>query len=309
VTVLKQMYSHYSVKYFCGLFGKSRQAWYDRTNAIQVQQLSDSIVLKLVEQIRTELPRAGVPQLHKMLQQPMADHGIKMGRDGLYQLLGAHGYLLRYRRRRPYTTDSNHPYKKYPNLIKDMQLLTHPGQLWVSDITYLRLTTGFCYLSIVTDAYSRKIIGYKLHPTLHSQGAIDALIMAATTSKRQVSLIHHSDRGVQYCCSDYVKMLEHYGINISMTENGDPYENAIAERVNGILKEEFLLNKTFGSYGEARQATEFAIEKYNHVRPHASCDYMTPAVAHDGSGVLKKHWKKKLYDQSMPPGGLHILKE
>lgn len=239
----------------------------------------------------------------------MAEHGIKMGRDGLYQLLGTHGYLLRYRRRKPYTTDSNHPYKKYPNLIKDLLLLTHPGQLWVSDITYLRLTTGFCYLSIITDAYSRKIIGHKLHPTLHSEGAIDALIMAATTSKKQRSLIHHSDRGVQYCCSDYVKMLEHYGINISMTENGDPYENAIAERVNGILKGEFLLNKIFGSYGEALQATDLAVEKYNYVRPHASCDYMTPAMAHDGSGVLKKHWKKKVYDPSMPPGGLHILKQ
>jgi putative transposase len=296
------MYAHYSVRYFCELFGKSRQAWYDKTNAIEAQQLSDAIILKLVEQIRLELPRAGVPQLYQKLQEPMAEHGIKMGRDGLYQLLGTHGYLLRYRRRKPYTTDSNHPYKKYPNLIKDM-LLTHPGQLWVSDITYLRLSRGFCYLSIVTDAYSRKIIGYKLHPTLHSEGAIDALIMAVTKSKRQRTLIHHSDRGVQYCCRDYVKMLEHYGINISMTENGDPYENAIAERINGILKGEFLLNQTFSSYMEAVQATQNAVEKYNHVRPHASCDYMTPAMAHEQSGVLKKRWKKKIFNHSMPPLG------
>lgn len=289
------MYPYYSMRYFCGLFGKSRQAWYDKTNAIEAQQLTNAIILKLVEQVRLELPRAGVPQLYQKLQEPMAEHGIKMGRDGLYQLLGTHGYLLRYRRRKPYTTDSNHPYKKYPNLIKDM-LLTHPGQLWVSDITYLRLSKGFCYLSIVTDAYSRKIIGYKLHPTLHSEGAIDALIMAATKSKRQLSLIHHSDRGVQYCCSDYVKTLEHYGINISMTENGDPYENAIAERVNGILKGEFLLNQTFSSYTEASQATQIAVEKYNQVRPHASCDYMTPAMAHEQSGVLKKRWKKKIFN-------------
>jgi len=289
------MYPYYSVRYFCGLFGKSRQAWYDKTNAIEAQQLTNAIILKLVEQVRLELPRAGVPQLYQKLQEPMAEHGIKMGRDGLYQLLGTHGYLLRYRRRKPYTTDSNHPYKKYPNLIKDM-LLTHPGQLWVSDITYLRLSKGFCYLSIITDAYSRKIIGYKLHPTLHSEGAIDALIMAATQSKRQLSLIHHSDRGVQYCCSDYVKMLERYGINISMTENGDPYENAIAERINGILKGEFLLNQTFSSYTEASQATQIAVEKYNQVRPHASCDYMTPAMAHEQSGVLKKRWKKKIFN-------------
>lgn len=304
------MYGHYSVRYFCALFGKSRQAWYEQCNAHQRHQLSNTIILKLVEEIRSELPRAGVPQLYQKLQQPLAGHGIKMGRDGLYNLLGTHGYLLRYRRRKPYTTDSNHHYKKYPNLIKEM-LLTHPGQLWVSDITYLRLTQGFCYLSIITDAYSRKIVGYKLHPTLHSEGAVDALVMAASKSKRQQSLIHHSDRGVQYCCSDYVQMLGHFGINISMTENGDPYENAIAERVNGILKTEFLLSKTFATYTEAAQTVDMAIDKYNHVRPHASCDYLTPAMAHEQQGLLKKRWKKKVptHPPGMPAGGLHIRNE
>jgi putative transposase len=303
------MYGHYSVRYFCALFGKSRQAWYEQCSATEKLQLSNIIVLKLVEQIRVQLPRSGVPQLCQMLQEPLKAHGIKMGRDALYELLGTHGYLIRYRRRKPYTTDSNHPYKKYPNLIKDM-LLTHPGQLWVSDITYLRHTQGFCYLSIVTDAYSRKIVGYKLHPTLHSQGAIDALIMAATTSKRQQQLIHHSDRGVQYCCNDYVQMLGHYNINISMTENGDPYENAIAERINGILKGEFLLAQTFGSYTEAVEAVDGAIDKYNHLRPHASCDYLTPAAAHEQSGILRKRWKNKRYtkaaatDQTPTPDAL-----
>ena len=303
------MYGHYSVRYFCALFGKSRQAWYEQCNAEEKQHLSNTIVLKLVEEIRNILPRSGVPQLYQKLQQPLADHGIKIGRDALYELLGTHGYLLRYRRRKPYTTDSNHPYKKYPNLIKEM-LLTHPGQLWVSDITYLRLSQGFCYLSIITDAYSRKIVGYKLHPTLHSQGAIDALIMAAK-SKRQNGIIHHSDRGVQYCCNDYVSMLEHYGINISMTENGDPYENAIAERVNGILKTEFLLNKTFAGFALADEAVNFAVDRYNHVRPHASCNYLTPGMAHEQSGVLRKRWRKKLYTHppGSPAGGLHLMSE
>ena len=303
------MYGHYSVRYFCALFGKSRQAWYGQCSCDQKQHLSNTIVLKLVEEIRRDLPRSGVPQLYQKLQQPLADHGIKMGRDGLYNLLGTHGYLLRYRRRKPYTTNSNHHYKKYPNLIKEM-LLTHPGQLWVSDITYLRLSQGFCYLSIITDAYSRKIVGYKLHPTLHSQGAVDALIMAAK-SKRQNSLIHHSDRGVQYCCHDYVSMLEHYGINISMTENGDPYENAIAERVNGILKTEFLLNKTFASLTQASEAVNFAVDKYNHARPHASCNYLTPALAYEKNGVLTKRWRKKAYTHppAMPAGGLHLMNE
>jgi len=260
--------------------------------------MATAIVLKLVQEIRADLPRAGVPKLYFMLQEKLAAHGIKMGRDALYQLLGEHGYLLRYRRRKPYTTNSNHPYKKYPNLIRAIKYLTHPGQLWVSDITYLRLTQGFCYLSIVTDAYSHKIIGYNLHPTLHSNGPVNALLKAAK-SKRGEALIHHSDRGSQYCCAEYVKMLEHYGIKISMTEKGDPYENAIAERVNGILKEEFLLNKTFQSFTEAEQSVNNAIDKYNQIRPHESCDNLTPVQAHDQNGFLRKRWKTKAENQSL----------
>ena len=260
--------------------------------------MATAIVLKLVQEIREHLPRAGVPKLHFMLQEKLAAHGIKLGRDALYQLLGEHGYLLRYRRRKPYTTNSNHPYKKYPNLIREIKYLTHPGQLWVSDITYLRLTQGFCYLSIVTDGYSHKIIGYNLHPTLHSNGPVNALLMAAK-SKRGEALIHHSDRGSQYCCAEYVKMLEHYNIKISMTEKGDPYENAIAERVNGILKEEFLLNKTFSSVSEAEQTVQNAIDKYNQIRPHESCDNLTPMQAQDESGYLRKRWKTKAENQSL----------
>lgn len=286
------MYPHRSVRYFCSLFGKSRQAWYEQVNRSNEQHLSDTIVLKLVKEIREDLPRAGVPKLHFMLKEKLSQHGIKMGRDALYQLLGEHGYLIRYRRRKPYTTDSNHPYRKYPNLIRQL-MLTHPGQLWVSDITYIRLTQGFCYLSIITDAYSRKIVGYKLHPSLHSDGAIDALLMAATQSKRGRALIHHSDRGIQYCCGAYVELLSYYEIQISMTEKGDPYENAIAERVNGILKEEFLLNKTFSSFTETEQALHSAVEKYNHIRPHSSCDYLTPVQAHEQNGFLRKRWKSK----------------
>jgi transposase InsO family protein len=254
--------------------------------------MADAIVLKLVREIRQDLPRAGVPKLHYMLKDKLRAHEIKMGRDALYELLGEHGYLIRYRRRKPYTTNSNHHYKKYPNLIRNIKYLTHAGQLWVSDITYIRLKEKFCYLSIVTDAYSHKIIGYCLHPSLHSDGPINALLMAAK-SKRGISLIHHSDRGSQYCCAEYVKWLEYYGIKISMTENGDPYENAIAERVNGILKGEFLLDKVFVSFTEAESAVKSAIEKYNHIRPHDSCDKLTPVQAHDHNGILRKRWKTK----------------
>jgi len=286
------------VRYYCSLFERSRQGWYEQTKREEEQHMAAAIVIKLVKEIREDLPRAGVPKLHFMLQQNLALHNIKMGRDALYDLLGEHGYLLRYRRRKPYTTNSNHPYKKYPNLIREVKYLTHPGQLWVSDITYIRLKEKFCYLSIVTDAYSHKIIGYNLHPSLHSNGPVNALLLAAK-SKRGDALIHHSDRGSQYCCAEYVKMLEHFGIKISMTEKGDPYENAIAERVNGILKEEFLLNKTFQSFTEAEQAVTNAIDKYNQVRPHESCNNLTPEQAQSHTGFLRKRWKTKAENESL----------
>ena len=269
--------------------------------------MADTIVLKFVREIRGDLPRAGVPKLHFMLQEKLLAHNIRLGRDALYHLLGEHGYLLRYRRRKVYTTNSNHPYKKYPNLIRGIKYFTHPGQLWVSDITYIRLTYGFCYLSIVTDAYSHKIIGYCLHPTLHSDGPVNALLMAAK-SKRQPSLTHHSDRGIQYCCAEYVKILEHFGIRISMTENGDPYENPVAERVNGILKNEFLLDKTFASLSEVKEAVKNAIEKYNRIRPHDSCDKLTPEQAHERSGYLFRHWKTKAENLALlDTGGEQLL--
>ncbi len=292
MTQLLQWYPQNGVGYYCSLFGRSRQGWYEQAKCKEEQHMAEAIILKLVKEIRDDLPRVGVPKLRILLPEKLMQHNIRIGRDALYRLLGEHGYLLRYRKRKPYTTDSNHPYRKYPNLIRELSMLTHAGQLWVSDITYLRLNEGFCYLSIVTDAYSHKIIGYCLYPTLHSEGPINALHMAAR-SKRGKSLIHHSDRGVQYCCAEYVQSLEQYNIAISMTENGDPYENAIAERVNGILKGEFLLDKTFSSFDEAQQAINLAVEKYNHIRPHASCDNLTPVQAHDQNGILRKHWKPK----------------
>ena len=236
--LLIQLYPLLKLGYTCSLFGKSRQGWYSCQQAIVADGLQDTLVLKLVDEIRADLPRCGTDKLHFMLRDSFVSHGIKMGRDLLYTLLGEHGLLVRYRRRKPYTTDSYHRYKKYPNLIRNM-VLTRAGQLWVSDITYLRLTVGFCYLSIITDAYSHKIVGYKLHATLQKQGPIDALLMACKEVKKGKELIHHSDRGVQYCCDDYVTWIERNNIRLSMTEKGDPYENAIAERINGILKDEF----------------------------------------------------------------------
>jgi len=289
-----QMYSSFSISYYCKLFGKSRQAFYEQKNETKDKGLQDAMVLKLVKEIRQDLPRCGTDKLHFLLKESFNRHGIKLGRDGLYFLLGHYGLLIRHRKKKPYTTNSNHHYKKYPNLIKDMQL-TQAGSLWVSDITYIRQVSGFSYLSIITDAYSHKIVGYKLHPTLQAQGAIDALIMAGKDVKRSGNLVHHSDRGIQYCCSEYVRMIDHFGIQLSMTQKGDPYENAIAERVNGILKYEHGLKETFSNYKQAEQAVDGAIKKYNEIRIHDSCGRLTPVMAHEQKGVLKKYWSPKTY--------------
>ena len=283
------MYPSYGIGYYCALFGRSRQAYYEYKNDQEQQSIKEAIVLKLVAEIRKDLPRSGVPQLQQLLAVPLQQHGIKLGRDGLYELLNRYGYLLRYRRRKAYTTNANHAYKKYPNMIREMTV-AKAHMLWVSDITYLRLHTGFAYLSLITDAYSRKIVGWQLQQTLQATGPIMALNKALAQRKPTEKLVHHSDRGVQYCCNEYINILTQNKVAISMTEKSDPYENAIAERVNGILKMELLLDTTFKSFEDAQQAVAWAIDKYNHIRPHSSCDYLTPELAHERQGVLAKHW-------------------
>ena len=239
------------------------------------------------------MPRIGVRKLHHILTDTLQRHQISIGRDKLFDLLSDYGLLVRRRKRkRVNTTDSNHPFRKYPNLIRELEVL-RPNRLWVSDITYLNLPDSFCYLSLVTDAYSRKIVGYCLHPTLKKEGPMQALKMAVADRVYRQPLIHHSDRGLQYCCGDYISLLEQSGINISMTEKGDPYENAIAERVNGILKSELELDRDFDSFDVAKAVVDRAIGIYNYQRPHASCNYLTPIEAHAKQGLLKTKWKRR----------------
>ena len=247
------------------------------------------------------MPRLGGRKLHHLLAEPLLKSGISIGRDSLFDLMVRYGLSLRKRKRRNViTTNSDHPFYKYPNLIKDL-VVNCPNQLWVSDITYLRLVNNHCYLSIITDAYSRKIVGFCLHRTLKAEGPVTALGRALQPlSKHQTKdLIHHSDRGLQYCSKQYTDLLSNSGATISMTENGDPYENAIAERVNGILKCEFALDKTFKNYEEAQQAVERSICTYNVLRPHSSINYLTPDAAHKGNGVLPKKWKKRYETQTV----------
>ncbi len=278
------------MEYICQLFGKSRQAWYDSRKRTQERQCEGIIVLKKVREIRKNHPRMGTENLMILLQETFSQHHIKMGRDKLHLLLSQHDLLIRQRSFKPRTTDSNHPYRKYRNLIGGMQV-QEPNKIWASDITYISTQKGFVYLSLVTDCYSHKIVGWCLHPTLESAGAVNALEMALETNPVRTGLIHHSDRGIQYCCHNYVEILERNKIEISMTENGDPHENALAERVNGILKMEYRLNTEFEDYYPAQEAVKKAVEMYNTQRPHSSCDKLTPEAAHKGKGELRKHWK------------------
>ena len=245
----------------------------------------------LVGEIRKDLPRIGTRKLLHLIKPKLEEQRLNIGRDYLFELLSNHKMLIRTRRRKAITTNSNHWMRKYSNLIKELQLY-RPEQLWVSDITYIRLTNGFAYLSLITDAYSHKIMGYNLRKDMSAEGCLNALEMALTNrSLLNQQLIHHSDRGSQYCCKAYVDKLTTHNIAISMTENGDPYENAIAERLNGILKTEFKLYGIQVSFEDSIKMVEQSIITYNQRRPHASCDYLTPDQAHLKSGLLKKRWK------------------
>ena len=277
----------------CMLFGKTRQAYYERKTHFSEMHEDEMLALELVAGIRRELPGLGVHKLHWLMRQPLKSHGVKMGRDKLAKLLRKHGLFVRKHRRSPKTTNSRHWLKKYPDLIKEL-VISKVEEVWVSDITYLCVGNDFNYLFLITDAYSHKIIGYCLHHLLANDGALIALEMALKSRARFTpELIHHSDRGVQYCSFDYVRTLIENKVAISMTENGGAYENAIAERVNGILKTEFGLNKLFKTRNDTMIAVQRAIEAYNLKRPHMSCGYLTPSEAHETTMELVKLWKPR----------------
>lgn len=279
-----------SIQTLCSLLGYSRQAFYKFVKHAEKEALQHDLILQEVLRIRKTLKRLGTRKLLFKMEGFMREHHIEIGRDAMFDLLATHKLLIRKRKRRvPVTTFSDHWMRKYPNLIIDF-IPTAPNQLWVSDITYITLKNDFAYLSLITDAYSRKIVGFYLSETLSADGCIKALKMALKNNPQLGRLIHHSDRGSQYCCTDYVSILDKHFVKISMTQSGDPLENAIAERVNGILKDE-LLEKTYINYQEAKQAIAAAISIYNYQRPHSSIDMLTPIEAHLREGELKRRWK------------------
>lgn len=223
--------------------------------------------------IKSQMPNIGGRKIYSILtKEKLPSSGIGIGRDKLFSILRERDLLVNRRRKYVITTDSNHPYKKHKNLIKKL-LISRVNQVWVSDITYLRIKDKFCYLSLITDVHSRKIVGYHINTSLELEGTLKALKNAYKLGNPE---IHHSDRGSQYCSYRYTKMLKKQGVKISMTEDGNCYENAIAERINGILKHEFNLNAKFTNLKQAKKTTKEAIKIYNSKRPHWSLDLKVP---------------------------------
>ena len=287
---MKQDFPKIGIAVLCRLFGKTRHAYYDSLWRKESSLVKEDIILQEVINIRKDLPRLGTRKLHYVIQNKLISHQISFGRDYLFDLLSEHKLLIRQRKRKAITTDSRHWMRKYSNLVKGLAI-TRPEQVWVSDITYIRLTNQWGYLSLITDAYSRKIMGYSFRQDLAAEGCINALKMALNNRLYNESIIHHSDRGSQYCSHNYVDLLLKNNIGISMTENGDPYENALAERINGIIKTEFNLYSSTLGFDQTGYQVSKSIKSYNELRPHASCDYLTPNQAHLKSDKLKKRWK------------------
>lgn len=239
------------------------------------QEAVTSKVLKLVKEERKDQPRVGGKKLYEALHPLFLLEDIKVGRDKLFDILRQYDMLVKRKKSSCKTTDSYHRFHKYKNLVKDMEV-TAPNQVWVADITYIRTIKGFCYLALITDMYSRKIVGYDISDSLELAGCLRAFKTARRHARPASGLVHHSDRGIQYCSNQYVAELKKHGVLISMTEENHCYENAMAERVNGILKDEFYLDQCFSSTENARMAAINAIKIYNSKRLHLSLGYKTP---------------------------------
>ncbi len=264
-----------SISKVCACFNLKRDAYYKYLRRWKRYKSVESQVIQLVKEERKVQPRVGVRKLYETLLPSFKSAHIKVGRDSLFDTLRANNMLVKRKRAYAKTTNSYHHFHKYSNLIKGVEV-TKPNQVWVSDITYIRTIKGFCYLALITDMYSRKIVGYDLSDSLELAGCLRALRKALWHVRPAAGLIHHSDRGVQYCSNMYVNELKRKGIKISMTEEKHCYENAIAERVNGILKDEFYLDQCFFSTAHAKRATKSAIKVYNNKRLHVSLRYKTP---------------------------------
>lgn len=260
------------------MFGISRQAVYQRQKRQEQRMKEKEKVIDLVLQERMSLPRLGTRKLYYLIQPKMEKEGIKMGRDGLFDCLRHNYLLIKPKKSYTKTTMSKHWLHKYPNLLKNKRIY-RPEQVYVSDITYIKSRDRTHYLSLITDAYSRKIVGYHLSDDLNAESVVKALKMAVKNRTSKNPLIHHSDRGLQYCSAVYQKLLNKNKITPSMTDGYDCYQNALAERINGILKQEFLFNKC-NNYLDLKLLVKQSIDIYNNKRPHLALKMKTPNFIH-----------------------------
>lgn len=299
---MKTNFSHIGIARLCGWFGITRQAYYQNVWGGISITIEEELIIQEVKQIRKRHHRIGTRKLYEMLQSFLIEHQIKIGRDALFDMLSVNHLLVRKRKRYIVTTNSRHWLRKYPNLVREF-VPTAINQLWVSDITYWKLDDTHVYISFLTDVYSHKIIGYQVAETLEAIESIKALQMAVNDLglNRPVDLIHHSDRGHQYCSQGYVKLLQDHNIKISMTENGDPLENAVAERVNGIIKGEYLEHLFPKCINDASIALKTVVDLYNNERPHMSVGNLTPNFIHQSKSNIKteKLWKNYYKKQPM----------
>jgi transposase InsO family protein len=269
-----------SVAAVCRKTGMTRANYYARRKVRQRREVDGELVVALVCAERKLQPRLGTRKLRVLIQGSLATAGVKLGRDRLFEVLRAGGLLLEPQAAAyPCTTNSYHYLPVFKNQIKGLEI-TRPNEVWVSDFTFLRTSEGFMYLALVTDKYSRKIVGYHCAETLKAAGCILALEMALAGLSVGQRPMHHSDRGIQYCCHEYMNSLMARGLGISMTEQDHCAENALAERMNGILKSEYGLGRELTSKAQARQAVAQAVALYNTRRPHTALGYRFPEAVH-----------------------------
>lgn len=275
----------------CHLFGISRQVYYRKLRRRTCKQSQASEVVSMILAIRQSMPRIGARKLYYLLCEQLQH--LKIGRDKFFDILRANHLLIEPKRSYHVTTNSHHRFRKHNNLVLDT-VINRPEQVWVSDITYIGKREKPCYLSLVTDAYSKKIMGYYVANNLSTESSLNALIMAIKSRKdRGLALIHHSDRGLQYCADDYQNALKKQGIKCSMTNNGDPYENAVAERINGILKQEFMIDTYHQHTAIMKIIVKEAIDVYNKKRPHYSNYMLTPERMHAQNKIQMRTYKTK----------------
>jgi transposase InsO family protein len=275
----------------CYLFGIDRQVYYRKIRRKINKQSKAEQVVSMVIEIRKSMPRLGTKKLYYLLSDRL--QLIKIGRDKFFDILRANHLLIQPKRSYHITTNSHHRFRKHQNQILDLEI-NRPEQVWVSDITYIGKREKPCYLSIITDAYSKKIMGHYVADNLNTESSLKALTTAIKQRKnKDLPLIHHSDRGLQYCANDYQSILNKNGILTSMTQNSDPYENAVAERINGILKQEFMIDKYNQDLDIMKRIVKEAINTYNVQRPHYSNYMLTPNQMHLQKQIKMRTYKTK----------------